>query len=763
MSPSHTGFPNDCATCHTTTAWRPSTFDHTRTNFQLTGAHLAVACNQCHKNAVYAGTPATCGNAACHLPDYTSAANPVHGTGFSTDCITCHSTTAWRPATFDHSKASFPLTGAHVTTQCALCHKNGIYTGTPNTCGNAGCHLTQYNATMAPSHTAAAFPLECQVCHTTTAWKPSTFDHARTNFQLTGAHVAAACNLCHKNGVFAGTPAQCSGCHQAQATAVVSPSHTGFPNDCATCHTTTAWRPSTFDHARTNFQLTGAHLAVACNLCHKNGVFAGTPAQCAGCHQAQATAVVSPSHTGFPNDCATCHTTTAWRPSTFDHARTNFQLTGAHLAVACNQCHKNAVYAGTPATCGNAACHLTQYNATMAPSHTAAAFPLECQVCHTTTAWKPSTFDHARTNFQLTGAHVAAACNLCHKNGVFAGTPAQCAGCHQAQATAVVSPSHTGFPDDCATCHTTTAWRPSTFDHARTNFQLTGAHLAVACNLCHKNGVFAGTPAQCAGCHQAQATAVVTPSHTGFPNDCATCHTTTAWKPSTFDHTRTNFQLTGAHLAVACNQCHKNAVYAGTPATCGNAACHLPDYTSAANPVHGTGFSTDCITCHSTTAWRPATFDHSKASFPLTGAHVTTQCALCHKNGIYTGTPNTCGNAGCHLTQYNATASPSHAAAAFPLECQVCHSTTAWKPSTWNHDPYFPISAGSRHSPGRWNSCADCHTAPTNYTVFSCINCHEHASQSNVDGHHTEVAGYSYNSAACYHCHPQGNSGGARR
>ena len=229
-----------------------------------------------------------------------------------------------------------------------------------------------------------------------------------------------------------------------------------------------------------------------------------------------------------------------------------------------------------------------------------------------------------------------------------------------------------------------------------------------------------------------------------------------------FDHARTNFQLTGAHVAVACNQCHKNAVYAGTPTTCGNAACHLPDYTSAANPVHGTGFSTDCIACHSTTAWRPATFDHSKAGFPLTGAHVTAQCALCHKNGIYTGTPNTCGNAGCHLTQYNATMAPSHTAAAFPLECQVCHTTTAWKPSTWNHDPYFPISAGSRHRPGRWNACADCHTAPTNYTVFSCINCHEHASQSNVDGHHTGVAGYSYNSAACYHCHPQGNSGGGR-
>jgi len=327
----------------------------------------------------------------------------------------------------------------------------------------------------------------------------------------------------------------------------------------------------------------------------------------------------------------------------------------------------------------------------------------------------------------------------------------------------VVTPSHTGFPTDCAMCHTTTVWRPSTFDHNKTNFPLTGAHPAVPCTQCHKNGVYVGTPAQCSGCHLAQAAAVLDPNHTGFPTDCGGCHTTTRWSPSTFNHAKTNFPLTGAHIAVACNLCHKNSVYVGTPNTCGNAACHLQNYVNATNPKHGTGFSTDCASCHSTNAWQPASFDHSKASFPLTGAHLTTPCASCHKNGVYTGTPNTCGNAACHLTRYNATTSPSHAAAAFPLDCQTCHSTTAWQPSTWNHDTYFPISAGSHHSPGRWSVCADCHTVPTNYAAFSCINCHAHSPQSTVDGQHSGVSGYSYTSAACYHCHPQGSSGGGRR
>jgi hypothetical protein len=58
--------------------------------------------------------------------------------------------------------------------------------------------------------------------------------------------------------------------------------------------------------------------------------------------------------------------------------------------------------------------------------------------------------------------------------------------------------------------------------------------------------------------------------------------------------------------------------------------------------------------------------------------------------------------------------------------------------------------------------CADCHTVPTNYSAFSCINCHAHSPQSIVDAQHTEVSGYSYNSAACYRCHPQGRSGGGR-
>jgi hypothetical protein len=45
---------------------------------------------------------------------------------------------------------------------------------------------------------------------------------------------------------------------------------------------------------------------------------------------------------------------------------------------------------------------------------------------------------------------------------------------------------------------------------------------------------------------------------------------------------------------------------------------------------------------------------------------------------------------------------------------------------------------------------------PTNFKLFSCIDCHEHQPQSKVDNQHGNRSGYSYTSDACYRCHPRG-------
>jgi hypothetical protein len=51
----------------------------------------------------------------------------------------------------------------------------------------------------------------------------------------------------------------------------------------------------------------------------------------------------------------------------------------------------------------------------------------------------------------------------------------------------------------------------------------------------------------------------------------------------------------------------------------------------------------------------------------------------------------------------------------------------------------------------------DCHINSGNYSSFSCINCHEHSNRGEVDDDHSEVSGYSYESNACYSCHPTGD------
>jgi hypothetical protein len=150
--------------------------------------------------------------------------------------------------------------------------------------------------------------------------------------------------------------------------------------------------------------------------------------------------------------------------------------------------------------------------------------------------------------------------------------------------------------------------------------------------------------------------------------------------------------------------------------------------------------------------WTGATFNHSATAFPLTGAHGAATCLQCHGSGVYRGLSTTCVS--CHQTDYTATTNPNHAGAQFPTTCNTCHTTATWLGATFNHDgPYFPIYSGKHRA--QWSTCADCHTNPASYAAFTCLTCHEHT-KSRTDGEHQGKAGYSYNSNACYSCHPKG-------
>ena len=217
------------------------------------------------------------------------------------------------------------------------------------------------------------------------------------------------------------------------------------------------------------------------------------------------------------------------------------------------------------------------------------------------------------------------------------------------------------------------------FDHSKTPFPLTGAHTTVACATCHVNNVFAGTPTNCNACHLTDYNGTTNPNHvtSGFPLDCSICHSTTNWTSSTFNHNNTTFPLTGAHTAVACALCHIAGNYTTVPTDC--YTCHKADYTGTTNPNHAAAaFPTTCATCHTTTAWTGATFNHTW--FPIySGTHnqnVWVTCSACH---IDPTNYVTFSCIACHQHSNQASVTSQHGGVKGfvygPTTCYTCHPT----------------------------------------------------------------------------------------
>ncbi len=529
--PDHSaGFSTDCSLCHTALGWHSARFDHAASAFPLTGAHKAVACISCHKNNVYKGTSKDC--VSCHQADYNGTTSPAHAAaGFPVTCTTCHTTTAWTGAVFDHSASAFPLTGAHRATACTACHGDGVYKGKSTLCYT--CHVTDYNTTTSPKHTLPSFATTCTNCHNTTAWAGATIDHSKTAFPLTGAHRAAACTACHGDGVYKGKSTDCYSCHVTDYNGTTNPKHSlpSFPTTCTSCHNTTAWAGATFSHSATAFPLTGAHLTVACGGCHGDGVYKGKPTDCYSCHVTDYNGTTNPKHTlpSFPTTCTTCHTTAAWAGATFNHSATAFPLTGAHLTAACSGCHGDGVYQGKSTLCYS--CHVADYNGTTDPKHTLPSYPTTCNSCHSTASWAGASFDHSTTAFPLTGAHLTTACSGCHSDGVYAGKSTACVSCHLNDFNTAVDPNHpgAGISTTCTSCHNTTGWAGARINHDTPYFKIySGKHngrwdLCADCHNVPSNyGQF-----NCLGCHAKSTTDNKHSGNSGYSyvsSACYSCH-----------------------------------------------------------------------------------------------------------------------------------------------------------------------------------------------------------------------------------------------
>ena len=303
----------------------------------------------------------------------------------------------------------------------------------------------------------------------------------------------------------------------------------------------------------------------------------------------------STCHAGLrPSDhmadhCLTCHTEIA--AQMLDVAKLHGSITKKSPALACRDCH---------------------------PDHRGSTAAL--------TELGENTFPHEALGFSLaahprTSAGQPFTCADCHAADITTFSVSTCEDCHR-QIDAVFAQAHTiSYGAACLDCHNGLDRFGRTFSHAGFAFKTEGGHADVACVKCHTDARsladFPKAPTDCYSCHKQN------DEHNGqFGTDCAACHNPSRWDDATFDHSRSSFPLTGAHVSVRCEQCHTNGQFKGLAATC--ISCH-------AEPTQHLGqFGTDCAACHSTTAWVPAAFN-GEHTFPLDhGEGGQVSCATCH-------------------------------------------------------------------------------------------------------------------------------------
>ena len=565
----------DCSVCHNPTNWdidfTKTKFEHKTTGFTLVGQHNVVDCKSCHTNLVFTQAEPEC--STCHTD--------IHQETVGLDCSKCHTPKSWMVEDINglHQISRFPLVGNHLVADCAQCHPRypDLYFEVLDI-DCYSCHKEDYNSTISPNHTEAGFSTDCMLCHSITAevWAGASIVH--DFFPLIGGHAIQDCFACHEQGGnFTGLTQECYSCHQQDYENVQDPNHleAGFPTDCEQCHNINGWSPANLDHNQTDFPLTGAHLAVDCASCHTNG-FTGTPTDCYSCHR------IDDVHSGQNGtECETCHVSSSWDESTFDHAlETEFALLDRHGEITCAACHKGGKFE-EPLEKECVACH-RQDDQHLGKNGE------ECGGCHDPISWIEVNYDHAEeTEFPLLGAHAELECSACHKGPVYDVKLEQdCYSCH------AVDDVHSGEQgQQCNDCHGEQSWTAGVkFDHDITKFPLIGLHAVVSCEACHLTEEFQKASGKCRDCHSDES------SHRGrLGSNCNECHNPNGWQIWQFDHdAQTSFMLDGEHAGLDCIACHTSPVKKKIRLSKQCGVCHRVD------DVHSGQFGANCGRCHTT-------------------------------------------------------------------------------------------------------------------------------------------------------------------
>ena len=549
----------------------------------------------------------------CHKPiaERIARKTGIHR-NVTTDCVTCHVEHAGADAElrpFDQSKfnhatdAGFRLDGLHapLAANCVSCHKSRSFVTSNSSC--ASCHTDTHKGTLGT---------QCSTCHSTSvrfadADVPGNFDHSRARFPLAGAHTKVACASCHVNKQFRGVAfASCTSCHKDPHPARMGPT-------CTSCHTETSWRTTKFDHARSAFPLKGKHIAVECVKCHVKPAAVVKPRSdtCAACH-------TDPHRGAFKQDCSSCHSESSFQKGAFDHATTKFPLVDRHAALTCVSCHVAAKpgsstprntsfidFRGLKASCDS--CHTDAH---------AGELGTTCEKCHSARSWEAKTFTHANPRTFFEGQHASLTCAQCHTATMqpvrtaakvaarrvgFTTTNTACVTCHKDVHFAQVG-------SVCEACHTVAApkFAVAGFSHARTKFPLTGKHMPLACEACHKVETAAfpaghgtarrltGIDTTCVTCHL--------DSHRGqLGASCQSCHSTDTFALTKYTHRNARSLrafFTGRHASASCASCHKPMVAGAVNAKPVATYAIKTTCTSCHTDVHRGALGSACQTCH---------------------------------------------------------------------------------------------------------------------------------------------------------------------
>jgi hypothetical protein len=641
-------------------------FDHLTTGFELVGEHRDLACESCHVNAIFRGTPHDC--ASCHGVGTAvrASARPQNHIQSSARCEACHTAAGWAPAvSFDHTEA---LGG------CTTCHNNVQAQGkgpqhvvTSLACD--ACHSTigwAGVAAMPANHIPTSAP--CSQCHTTAG--------SYATYSVTGVHQGVTgCLTCHAPAVAASF---------ANVTITTTPAgHIPIGSlDCngAGCHSTTNVQAGGFLIGAASISAptlnAAGHATVAtavagCQSCHETAPYLGMTASTSTlAGDSRPSAALDSAHPAS-GDCNGCHTTSP----TFGSNASGGTKPANHIPTtqACSLCHTTAgnfaayvmgTTGHTGITSGCATCHASGLAfANMAPPTLVEPPPgptghipvgtATCEQCHSTTNF--STF---AGTVMIHAVVSGTACETCHEYGMTwktntgvqlwtrpspnhnAGKDCGTAGCHSSRDRHALRPG-TASPAGAAAVRTGTPTMAGTVAAAP------GATVPAAAARPAAAAVGAGHPpltgAACVSCHSAGAGLGKPPGHLLTTEACQACHSSLAWLPV--------IRVDHLHMRGSCVSCHD-----------GLRAQRKPVMHIASGP--------QCESCHTTNGWTPARFEHSAAA--------PGSCRGCHDAVHASGMPVA------HILTHES--------------CDTCHGTLSWKPARMDHARVAGVACASCHN-----------------------------------------------------------------